>query len=75
MRSKLHQVNQNANIAVNESHRNRRKRRIVKSPGHLKTPVFLLSPKINTRGGGGGGGGGGGVGEGLYIKWCIFKKC
>ena len=34
MRSKSHPVNQNANIAVNESHRNRRKRRILKSPGH-----------------------------------------
>ena len=32
---KWHPVNQNANIAVNESHRNRRKRRIVKNPDHL----------------------------------------
>ena len=49
---KSHPVNQNANIAENESHRNRRKRRIVKRPDHSNKcrlgglQFVLLSPGL-----------------------------
>ena len=51
-----HPVKQNASIAVNESHRNRREKknsktsRTFKQMPHRRVPVFLLSPGIKTRG-------------------------